>query len=67
MQAQREMTLEEVINNIVGDHVAKREYLEMKNDLTKALKYLAEGKQKFTPNTTNSFVDDLLKKYEGKF
>jgi len=67
MEAQREMTLEEVVNNIFGDHLAKREYLEMKSDLTKALKYLAEGKQRFTPNTTNSLVDDLLKKYEGKF
>jgi len=29
-------------------------------DLTVAIKYLKEGKARFTPNTTNSFVDELI-------
>jgi hypothetical protein len=37
---------------------------ELKQDLHKAIKFLREGKAKFAPTTTNSFVDDLLKKYE---
>lgn len=35
----------------------------LRADLDLALKYLAEGKAKFTPNTTNSMVDHLLDKY----
>jgi hypothetical protein len=36
---------------------------ELKEDLEKAIKYLREGKAKFAPHTSNSFVDDLLVKY----
>lgn len=32
--------------------------------LAEAYQYLKEGKAKFSPNTTNSFVDDWLKWYE---
>ncbi len=34
------------------------------DDLTKAVKYLREGKTKFAPTTDNSLVDDLLSKYK---
>jgi len=36
------------------------------DDLEYALKLLKEGKTKFAPHTTNSNVDDFLKKYEVK-
>lgn len=39
-------------------------FYEMKEDLRKSIQYLKEGKLKFTPSTTNSLVDDLIKKYE---
>ena len=35
----------------------------LRADLELAIKYLREGKAKFAPGTTNSFVDDLLAKY----
>lgn len=43
--------------------LAIEQYEEVRADLDLALKYLREGKARFTPNTTNSFVDDLLAKY----
>jgi len=36
-----------------------------KAELATALLYLKQGKAKFTPNTTNSFVDDFLQKHAG--
>jgi hypothetical protein len=38
-------------------------YREQKNDLERAIQYLREGKAKYAPNTTNSFVDELIAKY----
>ena len=35
--------------------------------LKKAAQYLREGKAKFAPNTTNSFVDDWLAEYRREF
>lgn len=37
---------------------------ELENELSTAVKYLKEGKKRFAPNTTNSHVDEFLKKYE---
>jgi len=37
---------------------------ELKEQLKQAVQYLREGKAKFTPNTTNSFVDEFLKRHE---
>lgn len=39
---------------------------QLRDDLLEALKYLREAKRNFAPTTTNSHVDTLLKKYEGK-
>ena len=36
---------------------------ETRADLMLAIKYLKEAKARFVINTTNSFVDDLIKKY----
>ena len=36
-----------------------------KAELATAILYLRAGKAKFTPNTTNSFVDDFLQKHAG--
>jgi len=44
--------------------VAIEDFEKIKEDLGKALQYLKEGKFKHSPNTTNSFVDELLYKYE---
>lgn len=38
---------------------------EFRLELQKAIQYLREGKSMFTPNTTNSLVDDLLAKYSS--
>lgn len=53
--------LKEFIIN--GQDEAAIERDRFKSDLAKAIQYLREGKQKFSQETTNSFVDDLLKKY----
>ena len=34
------------------------------DELHTAIKYLKAGKQQFSPNTTNSLVDDFLKKFD---
>ena len=34
-------------------------------ELQKAVSYLIEGKKKFTPDTTNSLVDDFIKKHQA--
>jgi len=39
---------------------------EARLELQKAVKYLKEGKAKFAPNTTNSFVDEFIAKHEIK-
>ena len=36
----------------------------LEKELKTAVKHLSEGKKKFAPGTTNSFVDDFLKKHE---
>lgn len=36
------------------------------NVIQQAVDYLKEGKAKFTSNTTNSFVDDFIKKWDRK-
>lgn len=41
---------------------AVNESLEV--ELMKACKYLREGKERFAPGTTNSFVDEFLEKHE---
>lgn len=38
--------------------------VETRKELSMAVKYLREGKQKFAPGTTNSFVDDFLEKHK---
>lgn len=42
----------------------KKKNQQLTEDLKTAVKYLREGKAKFTPNTDNSFVDDFLTKYK---
>jgi hypothetical protein len=37
---------------------------ELEKELKIAVRFLNEGKQKFTPNTTNSHVDDFLEKHK---
>ncbi len=45
-----------------GTRVIKySEYEIILEKLKTAIKFLNEGKAKFSPNTTNSFVDDFLK------
>jgi hypothetical protein len=39
---------------------------KLRADLQIAVQYLKEGKIKFAPNTTNSFVDDFIAKHEAK-
>lgn len=40
-------------------------YLRLQEEmLAKAMQYLKEGKAKYYPNTTNSFVDELITDYE---
>lgn len=41
------------------------ELVRTKANLTKAIQYLKEGKRLYTPNTTNSLVDEFLKDMEG--
>jgi hypothetical protein len=36
----------------------------LREDLRTAIALLREGKQKFSPNTTNSLVDDFLSKFD---
>lgn len=43
--------------------VESKYFVQVKADLDKAIQYLREGKAKYAPGTTNSFVDDLLAKY----
>lgn len=38
-------------------------YQKLESMLVKAEQFLREGKAKFAPNTTNSFVDDWLKDF----
>lgn len=42
------------------------EIMKLKEELRLAVKYLKEGKAKFAPSTTNSFVDDFIAKHEDK-
>lgn len=42
---------------------AERKLEQAQRLLDKANQYLKEGKAKFTPNTTNSLVDDWLRDY----
>lgn len=44
----------------------QRERDEIKAALTQAVDYLKQGKAKFAPNTTNSFVDDFIAKWDKK-
>ena len=39
---------------------------QLESNLTKAVQYLKEGKRLYTPNTTNSLVDEFLKDMEGE-
>ena len=45
----------------------KAERDELKIDLSTAINYLEQGHKKFTPNVTNSFVLDLINKYNAKW
>lgn len=48
------------------DYVEKLDKVERLNrELKIAVTYLKVGKDKFTPNTTNSFVDDFINKHRG--
>lgn len=40
------------------------EQIDTETELKKAVKLLAQGKKQFAPMTTNSLVDDFLKKHE---
>lgn len=40
----------------------RNENIELKDKLKTAIKYLKEGKAKFTPNTTNSDVDYFIER-----
>lgn len=42
-----------------------RSHEDLRRGLIQAVKYLIEGKAKYAPNTTNSFVDDFIKKYRS--
>ena len=41
----------------------KTEVSELKYKLNEAVKLLKEGKRQFTPNTTNSTVDDFIERH----
>lgn len=45
--------------------IEKSAYDEARADLKTAVKFLREGKARFTPNTTNSLVDDFLERMKG--
>lgn len=45
--------------------IPKIDYDYLNDEFRKAVKFLREGKAKFTPSTTNSFVDDFLHKWEN--
>lgn len=38
--------------------------IRIRNDFKEALDYLRQAKRQFTPNTTNSVVDDFLEKHK---
>lgn len=44
----------------------QQEITHLRADLMLAIKYLKEAKAKHAPNTTNSFVDDLINKYSAE-
>lgn len=44
--------------------INKRAYDLLKEELATAVRYLREGKAQFTPTTTNSHVDEFIKKHE---
>lgn len=43
----------------------QEENKRLREALEKAVAYLEEGKRKFTPHTTNSFVDDFIKQHKA--
>jgi hypothetical protein len=45
---------------------AEAEVERLRSDLSEAVRYLREAKEKFTPNTTNSLVDDFLAKIDDR-
>ena len=59
------------VGDFNGDHWNRRLEVQVtKSDLVKeqlklACQYLAEGKRKFAPNTTNSDVDSFLERHKG--
>lgn len=57
--------------NEAGVKIGKRvrvnydDYFDLFEEFKKAVKFIREGKQKFTPSTTNSLVDEFLKDHAG--
>ena len=65
----REKDHDKVVEQITFDYCAKKVKLQAQLDaanakVAEAVRYLREGKAKFTPHTTNSDVDCFLKRCE---
>lgn len=58
-------TLEAIAGDCAEKAALHDEIEALEAKLAKAVQFLREGKAKFTPNTTNSFVDDFLADYEA--
>jgi len=52
------------IENLELDQTPQKEIAYLKEQLKLACQYLAEGKRKFAPGTTNSDVDVFLDKHK---
>jgi len=57
----------EMLTMDVGERLSESQKIihSLREELRAALMLLREGKAKFAPNTTNSFVDDFLDKHKG--
>jgi hypothetical protein len=44
--------------------VTVSKHVDYQNELRTAVQYLRQGKARFSPNTTNSLVDDFLNKHK---
>jgi len=44
--------------------LVEKDLEKLREAFDQAVQYLKEGKAQFTPHTTNSFVDDFIKKWD---
>ena len=45
---------------------ARAKILQLEGEIEIAVRYLKEGKARFSPGTTNSFVDDFIERHSAK-